>query len=172
MDPSRLAILRRQLGLTWSLGDLLLTGLSDDECLWEPVPGCWTVKPNSQGIWLPDWEDPEPEPAPVCNIGWISWHIGWWWSMVHDYSFGAGTLQRQNCLWPGTAGGAVQWITDCHDAWSSSLASLSEDDLDSSELTRWPYLEPRPFGYVIAWVNAELMKNFAEIGILRRIRPQ
>jgi hypothetical protein len=169
MDPARRAVLLRQLGLTWSLAELLLDGLSDEECLWEPVPGCWTVRPNTEGVWIADWEEPEPDPAPACTIGWITWHIGWWWSMVYDHSFGAGTVQRENTPWPGTARGAVEWITNCHDAWSSAVDGCTEADLDSTERTRWPYAEPRPFAYVVAWANAELMKNVAEIGVLRRI---
>jgi hypothetical protein len=66
MDPSRLAVLQRQLAMTWTLGELLLDGLSDADCFWEPVPGSWMVRLTADGTWRPDWEEPEPDPAPAA----------------------------------------------------------------------------------------------------------
>ena len=28
------------------------------------------------------------------SIAWLTWHIGFWWSMVLDHSFADGTLSR------------------------------------------------------------------------------
>jgi hypothetical protein len=43
--------------------------LTDEEYLWEPVPGCWSIRPTGPGgrgeieqAW------PDPEPAPVTKI--------------------------------------------------------------------------------------------------------
>ena len=42
-------------------------GMSDDEYLWEPVPGCWSVR-ESNGTWLADQTRPAPEPsAPMTS---------------------------------------------------------------------------------------------------------
>ncbi|SDX68728.1 hypothetical protein SAMN05661080_00847 [Modestobacter sp. DSM 44400] len=38
-------------------------------------------------------------------------------------------------------------------------------DLDRPFAFPWP--EPRPFVFAAAWANSELMKNVAEIGVIR-----
>ena len=53
--------------------DRVLTGIEQEEYLWEPVAGCWTVHDRSErraasadgsGRWVIDYEVPEPSPAP------------------------------------------------------------------------------------------------------------
>ena len=59
-----------QFDLEWNLahGPSLDT-LTDEEYLWEPVPGCWSIRPTGPGgrgeieqVW------PDPQPAPVTMI--------------------------------------------------------------------------------------------------------
>jgi hypothetical protein len=61
-----------------------LDGLTDDEYLWEPVPGAWSIRPRHQaktamaagaGELVIDWEYPEPVPAPVTTIAWRLGHV-------------------------------------------------------------------------------------------------
>lgn len=52
-----------------------LDGLTDEEYLWEPVPGCWTVRPAGEGPWTWDFEWPEPQPRPITTIAWRLSHI-------------------------------------------------------------------------------------------------
>jgi hypothetical protein len=40
-----------------------LAGLTDDEYLWEPVPGCWTIHRDESGAWVSDYAEPDPDPA-------------------------------------------------------------------------------------------------------------
>lgn len=58
-----------------------LEGLSVDEYLWEPVPGCWTVTSTDDG-WTAA-NDPEADPAPVTTIAWRLWHL---WDCFESYS--------------------------------------------------------------------------------------
>ena len=62
-----------------------LTSMTDAEYFWEPVPGCWSIRPRSaavtpmaagQGELVIDFELPEPTPAPVTTIAWRLGHIG------------------------------------------------------------------------------------------------
>jgi hypothetical protein len=39
-----------------------LQGLTDDEYFWEPVAGCWTVRPSAGGRFVADWQWPPPKP--------------------------------------------------------------------------------------------------------------
>ena len=58
-----------------------LEGLTDDEYLWEPVADCWSVRPSSDGRWLPDVGPrgspfTDATPAPFTTIAWRMWHMG------------------------------------------------------------------------------------------------
>jgi hypothetical protein len=61
---SRGALLRWQFDLTWSLWELHLEQLQPEDFLWEPATRCWTVRPGDEGVWVPDWQEPEPELPP------------------------------------------------------------------------------------------------------------
>jgi hypothetical protein len=63
-----------------------LDGLTDPEYLWEPVDGCWSVRPRSeqrtgpdsyrpQGDWGLDIEYPDPKPSPFTTIAWRMTHL-------------------------------------------------------------------------------------------------
>ena len=80
-------------------------------------------------------------------------------------------LARSSAKTHGDKAGVVAyWLeTQCgRTEWRSSdiVDALTEAELQSSQLTRWPFLD-RPFADVAAWVNLELTKNAAEIGYAR-----
>ena len=100
------------------------------------------------------------------SIAWLTWHLGFWWSMVLDHSFGDGALSRENVMWPGNADAVREWLGQLQRRWRAVLEQVTDDDLRSVQRTRWPF-QDRPFGDVIAWVNVELTKNAAEIGYAR-----
>lgn len=164
-----MAVMRHQLRVAWSLTQLVLDGLTDGECHRLPAPGAWTVRRTTDGTWHSDWVEPEPDPPPTATVGWVTWHLDMWWSMVYDHSFDTGTLRPERVQWAGDAAAATARIQHRHERWSVALSDLSEADLDSADRTRWPYRDGRPFAHVVGWVNLELMKNAAEIGQLRRI---
>src|SRR5690606_16309322 len=96
----------------------------------------------------------------------LTWHLEFWWSMVLDHSFGDGTLAREHVFWSGSADEVRTQIGRLERQWRGALERMAEEDLRSSERTRWP-LEGRPFRDVVAWLNVELAKNAAEIGYAR-----
>ena len=89
--------------------------------------------------------------------------------MVLDHSTRNGTLSREQILWPGSAGGVIEWLGRLQAEWREMLDGLTDLDLRSAQRTRWPF-QDRPFGDVVAWVNVELTKNAAEIGYARFLR--
>jgi hypothetical protein len=81
------------------------------------------------------------------------WQTIWWWSVLLDQLRGDGTLRREDIVWPGVEAG---------------VARLRERaDLDSGELTGFPFDDDRPFVRVVTWATVELTKNVAEMGLLR-----
>jgi hypothetical protein len=118
------------------------------------------------GTWRADWPDRETYDIGPPSIAWTTWHIGFWWSMVLNHSFGDGACSRDEIMWPGEAAAVLEWLNELQQEWQATLHSLTDADLRSAERTRWPFRD-RPFGDVVAWVNIELTKNAAEIGYAR-----
>ena len=52
-----------------------LEGLTDDELLWEPAPGCWTVRPLADGTWIKDGSVESAAPPPFTTIAWRMIHL-------------------------------------------------------------------------------------------------
>ena len=142
-----------QFDLTWELADLHLAALVEDDFLWEPAPLCWTLRPDTDGVWRPDWADSEPDPIPVPTIAWLTWHVLWWWSTTIDRVSGAAPRDRGDVAWPGDGAAAVTAIRELAARWWALLAELDGEHARTA-----------------LWLNAELMKNIAEIGQLRLLR--
>ena len=156
----------RQFETAWKLTSLHLNGLTTEECLWRPARKGLHVFQAPEGRWRADWPDHEGYDLGPPSIAWLTWHLGFWWSMVLDHSFGKGVLSRETVMWPGHAQGVREWLRKLEQQWRAVLAQIRDADLRSAQHTRWPF-QDRPFGDVIAWVNIELAKNGAEIGYAR-----
>ncbi|GGK73863.1 DinB family protein [Streptomyces flaveus] len=170
MKASQRDLLRWQFELTWSLFEYHLERLEPEDFLWEPVPHCWTVRPNQEGTWVPDWADTEPEPVPVPTIGWLSWHIGWWWSVSIDHAQGRTPRERTEITWPDDGRAAVEWLRGLRGDWLAVLDRLTDTELDATAPFPWQNDPEHTVAHMVTWVNAELMKNVTEIGQLRLLR--
>jgi hypothetical protein len=124
------------------------------------------VQRAADGTWRADWPEHERYDLGPPSIAWVTWHMGFWWSMVLDHSFGAGKLTRESVTWPGTAEAVRDWLGRLRGEWIAALDKLGDSDLHCAQRTRWPFRD-RPFGDVVAWVNVELTKNAAELGYAR-----
>ena len=170
MSPSRLELLRWQFDLTWSLFEYHLERLDAADPLWEPARLCWTVHPTEGEGWAPDWSEAEPDPVPVPTIAWITWHIGWWWTVTIDHLRGRPPHDRTDVVWPGDATRSVEWLRRLRTEWVEVLDELTDEDLDA--VASFPRQGDPAFtvGNTVAWVNTELTKNASEIGQLRLLR--
>jgi len=166
---SRRDLLRWQFDLTWSLAELHFEQLRPDDVRWEPTATCWTVRQRPDGTWVPDWQEPEPEPTPVPTIAWVTWHIGWWWTVAIDHARRRTPRKRTEVGWPG-ADAAVDWLRGLRDDWLAVLDGLTDADLDAMASFPWRDNPERTIAHMVGWVNSELMKNIAELGQLRLLR--
>jgi hypothetical protein len=164
-DPLR-ATLLQQFEISCALTNYHLETLTTDECLWRPARSGLHVHRDADGRWGADWPEHERYDLGPPSIAWTSWHIGFWWSMLFDQTFGEATLTREQVSWPGDADGVRAMIAQLQSRWRVTLEGLGDADLLASSLTRWPITD-RPFADVAAWVNIELAKNAAEIGYTR-----
>ncbi|WP_437603200.1 DinB family protein [Sorangium sp. So ce590] len=156
----------RQFEIAWQLTSFHLDGLATEECLWRPADEGLHVRQTPDGQWRADWPEHEGYDLGPASIAWLTWHLGFWWSMVLDHSFGGGALARESVTWPGSADDVRAWLSALQERWRAALEQATDDDLRSTRRTRWPF-QDRPFGDVVAWANVELTKNAAEIGYAR-----
>jgi hypothetical protein len=166
MSASLRETLLRQLDIAWRLASYHLDGLTTEECLWRPAPTGPHVRRGADGTWHADWPDREDYGIGPPSIAWITWHMAFWWSMALDHAFGGATLAREDVAWPGTAEGVRDRLGGLHRQWRDAIAALPEAEFASAGRTRWPFRD-RPFADVVAWANAELVKNAAELGYAR-----
>ncbi|GAA1608731.1 DinB family protein [Kribbella sancticallisti] len=163
-------VLRGQFELTWSLFEYHLERLTPEDLLWEPAELCWTVRVDSAGGWRADWSDQALDPIPVPTIGWLSWHIGWWWSVAIAHARGFVPPERAAVRWPGDLARTLGWMRALHDDWAHLLDDADDSVLALPAAFPWPPETGRSMADLYGWVNAELMKNAAEIGQLRLLR--
>jgi hypothetical protein len=87
-----------------------------------------------------------------------------------DHVEGRPPRDRTNVTWPGPGKPTVDWLRDLRTAWLTALAGLTDPDLDTTAPFPWPNDPEHTVADMLAWANAELMKNAAEIGQLRLLR--
>ncbi|MBO0676314.1 DinB family protein [Mycolicibacterium sp. S2-37] len=158
-----------QFELAWALADLHLSALVAEDFLWEPGPLVWTVRPDAAGVWRVDWADTEPDPIPVPTIGWLSWHLTWWWSVASAHLAGDTPPDRTEVTWPGSAE-AVAALRDLAHGWRTTLAAMTTADLQRPAPFPWGADSGRTVEDMVLWAHVELTKNIAEIGLLRLLR--
>lgn len=143
-----------------------LDDLTTGEYLWRPAEKGLHVRESEGGRWIADWPDHEEYSLGPPSAAWITWHIGFWWSMVLDHNFGGGSLVREDVIWPGNAPTVIAWITQLEREWITAVGGLDDQSLSTPDHARWPFTG-RPFGDVVGWVTVELTKNAAELGLIR-----
>lgn len=121
--------------------------------LWKPSENVVTVH-KLNGQWKADWPDEDTSPLPEATIGWLLWHIEFWWTNAARALQGTKTLPPTDHSWSGSTAG----VTAAKTTWDAVLAEV---DLDTTIENLMP--KPRPAAFIAAWVNFELTKNVAEI---------
>ncbi|MCW4352561.1 DinB family protein [Hoyosella sp. YIM 151337] len=164
-------VLKRQFELTWSLLELHLAALDPaTDLLWEPAVHCWTMHQGPDGRWMPDFAETEPDPIPVPTIAWLTWHIGWWWTAAVASVKGGIPPDIRTTRWPGPNEETLRWLHRIRSEWQEVFHQVNDADLARPVAVPWSAAEGHSLADLLAWVNAELMKNAAEIGQLRILR--
>jgi hypothetical protein len=148
-----------------------LEGLDDEEYLWEPVAGSWSVRPV-EDRWVAEWADPDPVPPPVTTIAWRMWHIGL--QCLTSYvspSLGDWPLPVRGRSWFGEASAALQALQTSYEVFRARISELGEDGLWTQLGPAWgPYAESTWADLVVHALD-ELAHHGAEIGLLRDLYP-
>jgi len=153
-----------------------LAGLTDEEYLWEPVAGCWNLRPRTSGDtnapgtgpFTVDFAWPEPSPAPVTTIAWRLAHIivGVFGVRAANH-FGAAPVSYADFPYAGTAEQALDQLDATYASWRQGVRALSADDLARPcGPAEGPYAE-FPLAALVLHINREALHHGAEVLLLR-----
>jgi hypothetical protein len=149
-------------------------GLTDDEYLWEPAPGPWTLRERPDGTWMADWPVPRPEPAPFTTIAWRLWHLidmygenrAPRWLDVPPQGEPIG-LDDPHGAPPRTAADALALLERAHDRWDAHLALVTDESLrEKVGPVGGGYADRTRAKYVLHMLD-EFIHHGAEISLLR-----
>jgi DinB superfamily len=152
-----------------------LVGLTDAEYLWEPVPGCWTVRPLAGGGgfaldgFARDGGGPEPDPPPVTTIAWRLVHlaIGSFDHPLRPAAFGVERSPVAAGDIPGTAADALAFFERGCATWRADLLSLTEARIAQPlGADAGPYADD-PIASYVEHMHDEFIHHTAEIALLR-----
>ncbi len=141
-----------------------LDGLTDDEYLWEPVPGAWTVHPDGSI----DFTYPQPEPAPFTTIAWRLGHVtvGVLAVRAHHH-FGGPPADYGTWSWATDADTALRQLDAAYSDWIAGVKALDEEALSRAiGPAEGPWAE-HPMLDLVLHINREVIHHGAEIALLR-----
>lgn len=154
-----------------------LEGLTDEEYLWEPVPGCWSVRPRGQsaaaiqggsGDHVIEFAFPPPVPEPITTIAWRLGHVIVGCLGARNAShFGGPPEDYMTHDYPGDAATALAQLDEAYARWTEGVRGL-----DDAALARpvgeaeGPWAE-RSLMTLVLHINREVIHHGAEIALLR-----
>ena len=175
----RLGVLLNQLDSARDMGQPRLEDLADDEYLWEPVSGCWSVRRRSENVgaqaygpgdWQLDFELNPPEPSPVTTIAWRLGHLTSGIAGRWEWTFGSRRRSPEDLVdfTPSAAKALAEWWSWLA-RWREGLATLTPEQLDQVGFGQYPWGLDRSIAFVgiVWWANQEIIHHLAEIALLR-----
>ncbi|MET8271998.1 DinB family protein [Streptomyces sp. NPDC005134] len=162
--------------------DVEVASMTDEEYLWEPVPGCWSVRRRAAGpgpgatvlVGAGDWgrdatPPPHPTPPPFTTLAWRLSHLSELLALRADHTIGSHTLTRDDYVVAGDAAGAIAAFESGATAWREALLGADDAALDTVGHSTYPHgSDPEdPFIETVWWVNQELLHHGAEIALIR-----
>jgi hypothetical protein len=154
-----------------------LAGLTDDEYFWEPVPGCWSVRPKGTstapiavgaGDYVMEVARPAPVPPPVTTIAWRLAHVivGIFGFRVASH-FGGPPAAYDTFAYAETADDALAQLDAGYAAWTAGVRALGADGLaQPCGPAEGPWAEAS-LADLILHINKEVIHHLAEVCLLR-----
>jgi hypothetical protein len=163
--------------LSWYWDNLLrprLVGLTDEEYFWEPVPGCWSVRPRGQGVavevgsgdYIVDFAIPEPDPPPVTTIAWRLAHILVGVLGARNASYFDGPPTSYDAYaYPPTARDALAALDVEVERWLTGVRGLSDAQLTAACGEEGHTTDS--MAALVLHIHREMFHHGAEIALLR-----
>lgn len=154
-----------------------LDGLTDEEYLWEPVAGAWSVRPRGTGAtpqaagtgdWEIDFAYPEPDPSPVTTIAWRLGHVivGVLGGRAASH-FGFRQCDYFTWDYAGTAEGALTQLDETYAAWLAGVRGLDAAALARPVGEAEAHFAEHPMAELVLHINREVIHHLAEVALLR-----
>jgi hypothetical protein len=154
-----------------------LTGMTDAEYRWEPVPGAWNVRPRGTssaplaagaGEFTADFAMPAPDPAPVTTIAWRLGHIvvGVLGMRVASH-FGGPPVDYSSHRYPGDAASALEQLDTVYASWMTGVRGLGENGLARACGSAEGPWAKASMAELVLHINREMLHHGAEIALLR-----
>ena len=160
-----------------------LEGLTDDEYLWEPVPDCWTIRPQADGRFRADWAVPLTSTGPFTTIAWRLWHLiscygadrnaAWLNVPIADggsvIPAPAVTSDASFADWEAapTATAALEALDEAHEFWGRCLMAVTEEGLgEKLGSIGGQYADSDRAGFAFHMID-EFIHHGAEVALLR-----
>jgi hypothetical protein len=143
-----------------------LVGLTDDEYLWEPVAGCWSVR-RLETRWFVELEVPAPVPAPITTIAWRTWHIFECLAGMSDRLFNAHPHELDEREWFGAATIALDALDVIWTVFSLCARELDDDAMSRALGDAWGPFASSNRADLLLHAADELIHHGAEIALLR-----
>jgi len=162
LRTDRSSLLVDQLDRAREIAQVRLTGFGDEEYLWEPAPGAWSIRRRGQasspkafglGAWVLDRGASDIPAAEYAEI---------------DRQVRRGMTPDKVAADWGVSTQRVEEILN-RDRWHDSVAAMSPEQLDTPGFGQYPDgSDPdEPFATVLADQNLEFIHHMAEIALLR-----
>ncbi len=155
-----------QFSIAKQLLDYHLTSLDQEEYMWPSPKSSLHIK-EEKGEWYAELPHTEAYDIGPPSISWTLWHITYWWEMVLDYSFGEDRLSKEDIKVTNDVEEIKMYIKSLAHRWEKILSALTDYELHSKELSKFPFNKEVEFHKLASWLNLELMKNASEIGYAR-----
>jgi hypothetical protein len=174
------ALIDDQLGFYWDYSLWpRLKGLTDEEYLWEPVDGCWSVRPDANGAMRIDGHGvwPHPSPPPFTTLAWRIQHIavGVFHTRASTF-FGDGSVPEDADMaderhypqqLPTNAAEAVGLLEKTYRWWTDGVRELTDEQMMEPLGPRGGYYADQSMASLVLHLNRETMHHGGEIGVLR-----
>jgi hypothetical protein len=153
-----------------------LDGLTDEEFLWEPAPGCWSVRRRREattsratgaGDVVVDLEWPPPDPAPLTTIAWRMAHLTHALAERDSRHFGDGSVTDATMAWSLSARDGLALLDHWYHSWVEHLRPLDAAALAAPCGPREGPFARAPFAALVLHIARELIHHGAEVALLR-----
>jgi hypothetical protein len=181
----RVGLLLDQLDQSAGLSRGRLEGLTQHEYLWEPYDGMWSIRPREDattadafgpGEWVLDTEHCDPfAPGALTTIAWRLNHVISCFAGRWEWTFGARSTDPALVVdFSSDVDATLDRLWFEVDRWATSVAGLSDDQLDVPGYGGYPQgLDPQvPFVSILWWVNREFIHHLAEVALLRDLHAR
>jgi hypothetical protein len=155
-----------------------LDGTTDDELLWEPAPGSFSVRPRGAAVstaplgggeWVLDHGEPSNSAPPLRTIAWLVNHTWAGCEMRWEWSFGPHLRLDETLDYSPVASVALDRLWSTADRLARAVAGGDPDAMAQIGFGQFPHgLDPQlPFLAIVWWQTREVIHHLGEAALLR-----